>query len=154
MKTLFTALTAAAIGTATHAQEVYVGAGADYMFPHSGDAQTVGSLIAGFGIEAGALGLGAEVDAGWSIAGENDYDTLRVRILASYDWNDYTIRAGGGVTEYYFADDTAGGFNFGFGAEREVARNIALRGELIRDFMDNTFTAAVTTTRVAVLYSF
>ena len=154
MRTIFAALTAAAFGTAAQAQEVYVGAGLDYLFPHSGDAQTVGSVIAGFGIEAGAMGLGAEVDAGWNVAGDNDYDTLRVRILASYDWNDYTIRAGGGVTEYYFADDTAGGFNVGFGAERAVAQNIAVRGELIRDFMDNTFTAAVTTTRVAVLYSF
>lgn len=154
MRPIFAAALAAMFGTTTHAQEVYVGAGLDYMFPHSGDAQTVGSVIAGFGIEAGAMGLGAEIDAGWNVAGENDYDTLRVRILASYDWNDYTIRAGGGVTEYYFDDDTAGGYNFGFGAEREVAQNIALRGDLIRDFMNNTFTAAVTTTRVSVLYSF
>lgn len=154
MKTLTAAIFAAMLGTVANAQEVYVGAGLDYMFPHSGDAQTVGSAILGFGIETGGLGLGAEVDAGWNVAGDNDYDTLRVRILASYDWNDYTIRAGGGITEYYFADDTSGGYNAGFGAERALTPNIALRGELIRDFMDNTFTAAITTTRVAVLYSF
>lgn len=154
MKTIIAALVATTLGTSAAAQEVYVGAGLDYHFPHSGDAQTVTSLIAGFGIETGNLGLGAEVDAGVQVAGDNDYDTLRVRILASYDWNDYTIRAGGGVTEYYFADDTAGGYNFGFGAERALSPNIVVRGELIRDFMDNTFTAAVTTTRLAVLYSF
>ncbi|WP_108815344.1 outer membrane protein [Loktanella sp. Alg231-35] len=154
MKTLIAALFAAALGTTTHAQEVYVGGGLDYLFPHSGDAQSVASLIAGFGIETGGMGLGAEIDAGSRIAGDNDYDTLRVRILASYDWNNYTFRAGGGVTEYYFDDDTAGGYNAGFGAERALTPNVAVRGELIRDFMDNTFTAAVTTTRVAVLYSF
>jgi hypothetical protein len=154
MKTLAVALFAATLGTAAQAQEIYVGGGFDYMFPHSGDAQTVTSVIAGFGIETGGMGLGAEIDAGARVAGSNDYETLRVRILASYDWNDYTIRVGGGVTEYYFGDDTSGGYNAGFGAERALTPNIALRGELIRDFMDNTFTAAITTTRVAVLYSF
>ena len=154
MKTLAAAALAVSLSTAAYAQEVYVGAGLDYMYPHSGDAQTVGSLIAGFGIETGPYSLGAEVDAGWQVAGENDYDTLRVRILAGYDWGDYTIRVGGGATEYYFADDTSGGFNAGFGAERAITPNIVVRGELIRDFMDNTFTAALTTTRVAVLYSF
>lgn len=154
MKPFAAALFVATLGTAAQAQEVYVGAGLDYMFPHSGDAQTVTSVIAGFGIETGALGLGAEIDAGFRVAGENDYDTLRARILASYDWNDYTIRAGGGITEYYFDDDTSGGYNAGFGAERALTPNLAVRGELIRDFMDNTFTAAITTTRVAVIYSF
>lgn len=151
---LFAAAMLTALSTAATAQELYLGAGGDYMFPHSGDAQTVGSVIAGFGIETGIYSLGGEVDAGFRLAGDNDYDTLRVRILAGYDWGDYTIRAGGGVTEYYFADDTSGGFNAGFGAERAITPDFTLRAELIRDFMDNTFTAAVTTTRVAVLYSF
>ena len=154
MKTLFPLVLAATLGTAAHAQDVYVGASADYHFPHSGDAQSVGSLIAGMGIDAGSFALGAEAEAGVQIAGDNDYDTARVRVWGSYDWRDYTFRVAGGVTEYYFSDDNAGGYNAGFSAERALSENISLRGELIRDFMDSTFTTAVTTPRVGVFYNF
>lgn len=154
MKPLIPTVLAATLGTAVQAQDVYVGGSLDYHFPHSGDAQTVGSLIAGLGIDAGPFAMIGEAEYGAQIAGDNDYDTARVRILGSYDWGDFTLRAGGGITEYYFDDDTAGGFNFGFGAERAVTDTLTVRGELIRDFMDNTFTDAVTTTRVAVLYNF
>lgn len=154
MKPLITALLVATLGTGAFAQDVYLGGSLDYMFPHSGDAQTVGSVIAGLGIDAGPFAVIGEAEYGVQIAGDNDYDTARVRVLGSYDWGDYTMRAGGGVTEYYFSDHTSGGFNFGFGAERAVTDAFSLRGELIRDFMDNTFTAAVTTTRVAVFYNF
>ncbi len=62
----------------------------------------------------------------------------------------------GGITEYYFAedDDNAGGFNFGLAAERDLSSNLTLRGGFIRDFMDDIFTDAITTTQVAVLYNF
>ncbi len=154
MKPLIPAILFATLGTGALAQDFYVGGSLDYLFPHSGDAQTVGAVIAGLGIDTGPFAVIGEAEYGAQIAGDNDYDTARIRVLGSYDWGDYTLRAGGGVTEYYFGDDTSGGYNFGFGAERAVTPNIRLRGELIRDFMDNTFTAAVTTTRVAVLYSF
>lgn len=154
MKPLIPALLAVTLGTAAAAQDVYLGGSLDYLFPHSGDAQTVGTVIAGLGIDAGPFAVIGEAEYGAQIAGDNDYDTARVRVLGSYDWGDYTLRAGGGVTEYYFNDDTSGGFNFGFGAERAVTDTLTLRGELIRDFMDNTFTAAVTTTRLAVVYGF
>lgn len=147
---IFTSLAA----TALHAQDVYVGAGLDYMYPHSGDAQTVGSAIAGLEIDAGPFSVIGEAEYGAQIAGDNDYDTARVRVLGSYDWGDLTLRAGGGITEYYFDDDTASGYNFGLGAERVLTDTLTLRGEFIRDFMDNTFTAAVTTTRIALLYTF
>lgn len=154
MKKLTITIAAALLGTAVHAQDVYVAGALDYAFPHSGDDQYTGSLIAGMGIGAGPFAIGAEVEAGLQVAGDNDYDTARVRIWTSYDWSDYTFRVAGGVTEYYFSDDTAGGYNAGLGVARDLSSNLSLRGELIRDFMDNTFTAAVTTTRVAVVYTF
>ncbi len=154
MKCLIPVVIAATLGSASFAQEAYVGAGVDYHFPHSGDAQTVTSAIAGLGFDTGFFGIGAEAEYGLRVAGDNDYDTARVRAWLSYDWADYTFRFAGGVTEYYFEDDNAGGFNFGLGAQRDISPNLTLRGELIRDFMDNIFTDAITTTRVAVLYNF
>ncbi len=154
MKRLIPAVIAAIVGTAGYAQDAYVGAGVDYHYPHSGDAQTVTSAIAGLGFDTGFFGIGAEAEYGLQVAGDNDYDTARVRGWVSYDWGDYTFRFAGGVTEYYFADDNAGGFNAGLGAERDLTPNLTVRGELIRDFMDNIFTDAITTTRVAVLYKF
>ncbi len=154
MKTLTAALTVLALGTAAQAQDLYVGATADYHFPHSGDAQTVGSIVAGPGLGSGPIALGAEVEAGFRIAGENDYDTSRVRIWTSYDWGDYRLRFAGGVTEYYFGGGTAGGYNFGLGAERALSDRLVLRGEVIRDFMDTGLTSDVTATRIGVIYSF
>mgnify|MGYP000628015446 CR=1 FL=1 len=154
MKRLIPVIIAATFGSAAYGQDAYVGAGVDYHYPHSGDAQTVTSAIAGLGFDTGLFGIGAEAEYGVHVAGDNDYDTARVRGWVSYDWADYTFRVAGGVTEYYFADDNAGGFNAGLGVERDLSPNLAIRGEVIRDFMDNIFTDAITTTRVAVLYSF
>lgn len=156
MKPLIPALLVAGLGSMTHAQDVdtYVGGALDYHYPHSGDDQVVGSAIAGLGFNVGPFAIGGEAEYGLQVAGENDYDTARVRGFVSYDWGEYTFRASGGITEYYFEDDTAGGYNFGIGAERAVSDTLVLRGDLIRDFMDSTFTAAVTTTRIALLYQF
>lgn len=154
MNRLIPVALATMLGTTALAQDAYVGAGVDYHFPHSGDAQTVTSGLVGLGFDTGLFGIGAEAEYGLRIAGDNDYDTARVRAWLSYDWSDYTFRFAGGVTEYYFDDDNAGGFNFGLGAERDLSPNLTLRGELIRDFMDDIFTDAITTTRVAVLYNF
>lgn len=154
MKRIITLIAAATFGSAVAAQEAYVGAGVDYHFPHSGDAQTVTSAIAGLGFDTGLFGIGAEAEYGFRIAGDNDYDTARVRGWLSYDWADYTFRFSGGVTEYYFDDDNAGGYSAGLGAERVISDNLTLRGEFIRDFMDDTFTQAITTTRIGVFYNF
>ncbi len=154
MKYLFPAVLVATLGTAASAQELYVGTGVDYHFPHSGDSQIVTSVLGGMGFDTGYFGIGAEAEYGFRIAGDNDYDTARVRAWLSYDWADYKFRFAGGISEYYFDDDNAGGYNGGIGVQRDLFDNISLRGELIRDFMDNIFTDAITTTRVAVLYNF
>ncbi|MDX8350990.1 hypothetical protein [Cognatiyoonia sp. IB215182] len=154
MKRLIPALLSASLASAANAQDFYVGGGIDYHFPHSGDDQVVTSLIAGLEMDAGPFAISGEAEFGARIAGDNDYDTARVRGLISYDWRDYALHVSGGITEYYFDDDNAGGYNFGLGAAREINDTLAIRGELIRDFMDNTFTAAVTTSRVAVIYKF
>jgi hypothetical protein len=154
MKRLIPVIIAVTIGTAGYAQDAYIGAGVDYHYPHAGDAQTVTSAIAGLGFDTGYFGIGAEAEYGLRVAGDNDYDTARVRGWLSYDWADYTFRVAGGITEYYFEDLSTGGFNAGIGAQRELSPNLTLRGEFIRDFMDNNFTSAITTTRLAVLYSF
>lgn len=154
MKCVFAVLAAVTLGTTAAAQDAYVGAGVDYHYPHSGDAQIVTSVLGGLGFDTGLFGIGGEAEYGLRVAGDNDYDTARVRGWLSYDWSDYTFRFAGGISEFYFEDDTAGGFNFGLGASRDISPNLTLRGELIRDIMDNTFTDAITTTRVAVLYNF
>lgn len=154
MKRLISVIVATVLGTAGYAQDAYVGAGVDYHYPHAGDAQTVTSVIAGLGFDTGYFGIGAEAEYGLRIAGDNDYDTARVRGWLSYDWADYTFRVAGGITEYYFEDLNTGGFNAGIGAQRDLSPNLTVRGEFIRDFMDNNFTSAITTTRLAVLYNF
>ncbi|PJI85046.1 hypothetical protein BC777_3042 [Yoonia maricola] len=154
MKRLIAFIIAATLGSAASAQDTYLGVGVEYHYPHAGDGQSVASGIAGIGFDTGLFGVGAEAEYGFRVMGGNDYDTARVRGWASYDWAEYSFRLSGGVTEYYFDDDTAGGFNFGIGADRDVSENLTLRGEFIRDIMDNTFTDAVTTTRIAMLYKF
>lgn len=154
MKFLISSLAALTLAGPAAAQDVYAGLGLDYHFPHSGDHQVVSSGLVGITIEAGVFAIGAEAEYGLRFAGENDYDTARVRGFASYDFAGYDLRFAGGITEYYFDDDTAGGFNLGLGAQRAIGSGLILRGELIRDFVDNTFTQAITTTRAAVVYEF
>ncbi|MEO1641308.1 MAG: hypothetical protein AAFU41_18900 [Pseudomonadota bacterium] len=154
MHRLIPAAIMATLASTASAQDAYVGGSLDYNLPHSGDAQTAGSVIAGLGFDLGTFGVGAEVEYGLRIAGDNDYDMARVGGWASYDWADYTLIAGGGITEYYFEDSNSGGFNFSIGAERDLTDRVSVRGQIIRDFLDNAFTKAVTTTRLAVAYNF
>ena len=154
MNRLIPAALAVMIGSAASAQDVYVGAGIDYMRPHAGDTQTVTSAIAGMGFDAGMVDVGAEAEYGLRVAGDNDYDTARVRGWVSYDWGHYTIRAGGGITEYYFGDTNYGGYHAMLGAERALTENLSVRGEFIRDFVDDAFAAGITATRIGVVFNF
>ena len=142
------------IGSAASAQDLYVGGTVDYMRPHKGDTQTVSSAIAGMTFDVGIVDVGAEAEYGLQIAGENDYDAARVRGWVSYDLGRYTLRAGGGITEYYFGDTNYGGYHALLGAERSLTDNISVRGEFIRDFVDDAFVAGITATRIGVVLNF
>jgi opacity protein-like surface antigen len=155
MKTLIFAICAAALGTASQAQDFYAGATLDYLYPHSGDTQTVGSFIGG--VELGsisAIDYGAELEFGGHLAGDADYDTQRFRLWGRYDLGNVAVRVAGGVTQFDFDNSNPEGYNLGVGVENEVSQRVTLRAEVIRDFMEDTFTAAVTTTRIGVIYNF
>ena len=154
MKRLIPAAVFMLIGTAAAAQDVYVGGTVEYLRPHEGDTQVVGSAIAGMGFDAGLVGVGAEAEYGLHAGGDNDYDTARVRGWVSYDWGHYTLRAGGGITEYYFGDTNYGGYHAMLGAERALTENLSVRGEFIRDFVDDAFDAGITATRFGVVFNF
>ena len=154
MKILTTAAIATLIGSAAVAQDLYVGGSVDYMRPHEGDTQIVSSAIAGMGFDAGLVGVGAEAEYGLHIGGDNEYDAARVRGWVSYDWGHYTIRAGGGITEYYFEDTNYGGYHAMLGAERALTDSLSVRGEFIRDFVDDAFVAGITATRIGVVFNF
>ena len=154
MNRLIPAVVFSLISTAVAAQDLYVGGSVDYMRPHEGDTQIVTSAIAGMGFDAGLVGVGAEAEYGLRVGGDNDYDTARVRGWVSYDWGHYTLRAGGGITEYYFGDTNYGGYHAMLGAERALTENLSVRGEFIRDFVDDAFVAGITATRVGVVFNF
>ena len=156
MTRLIPFVAAMTIAGSAAAQDIYVGGSADYLLPHDGDTQVVGSVIGGMGFDTGlfGLGVGAEAEYGMHIAGENDYDTARVRGYLSYDWGHYSLRAGGGITEYYFDDANYGGYHALLGAERALTDNLSVRGEFIRDFVDDAFVAGITATRIGVVFDF
>ena len=136
------------------AQDAYVAGSIDYLRPHAGDTQVAGSAIAGMGFDAGLVDVGAEAEYGLHIGGDNTYDTARVRGWVSYDWGHYTLRAGGGITEYYFDDANYGGYHAMVGAERALTDSLSVRGEFIRDFVDDAFVAGITATRIGVVFNF
>ncbi|SFS02265.1 hypothetical protein [Yoonia litorea] len=154
MKRLIPIVLAACLGSAATAQDLYVGGAVDYLLPHDGDTQFAGTALAGMGFDAGRFGVGAEGEYGLHLGGDAEYDMARVRAWVSYDWGHYTVRAGGGITEYYFDDTNYGGFHAMLGAERALNESLSLRGEFIRDFVDDAFDAGITATRVGVVFNF
>ncbi len=154
-KQLVSGIVAALIGSGAAAQEFYAGGTLDYMYPHSGDSQTSAAFIGGVTLGvAPTYSFGAELEFGTQIAGDNDYDTQRYRLWGAYDLGEVAVRVAGGVTQYSFDGTDPEGYNLGVGVQRDFSPRIAVRGEFIRDFMDDNFTAAVTTTRIGVLYKF
>lgn len=155
MKIVISAIVAAVVGSAAYAQDFYAGATLDYLYPHSGDTQTVGSFIGGVGLGGGvAYGFGAELEFGGHLAGDADYGTQRFRLWGTYDLGEVDLRVAGGVTQYDLDSSNPEGYNLGLGVERDFTDNVTLRAEFIRDFMEDSFSAAVTTTRIGVLYNF
>lgn len=154
MKTIILGAAFAAVAGMASAQGFYVGGALDYAYPHSGDTQTAGSIIAGVAMNQGALGYGGEVELGAHIAGDADYGTRRLRALGTYDLGAVAALASAGVTSYESDGANASGFNLGVGVQTQFTNTISLRAEFIRDFMDDHTTDAVTTTRIGAFYNF
>ena len=135
------------------AQDVYTGVALDYNLPHAGDAQQAASLLLGAQIDLGQITVGAEADYGAAAAFGGDYDTARLRLMAGYDFGSVTALGSLGSTR--FMDDAGNydGYNVGLGVQGAISNTLDLRGEIIRDFMDD-FGTNVTTTRLSAIYSF
>ena len=149
------ALTASA--TAASAQTtVYLGAGADYGYPHSGDEQAFGSLIAGATFDLWEnMGLGIEGEVGEPIGdGGDGRETSRVRGLFTYDFGDVTGIASLGVVQYELGDETFDGETFGIGAQMGVTDRLDGRFEIMRDFAGDDYGTNVTTSRISLLFNF
>lgn len=154
MKTFILGAAFAVIAGGASAQDFYAGGALDYAYPHSGDSQTVGSLIGGVGFDRGLYAYGAEVELGGHVGGDADYGTQRLRAWGTYDLGNVAARVAGGITEYDLDSGTADGYNLGVGVQTEFTSSVTLRAEFIRDFMDDNSTAAVTTTRIGAFYNF
>lgn len=154
IRTTLTAITVALAGSAGQAQELYVGAGADYGFPHSGDSEAFGSFVAGVIFDVGPVGIGVEGDVGQQITDGDDRETSRVRALLTYDFGNFTGIASAGIVQYERDDVTFDGEAFGLGAQMPLYENLDGRLEFIRDFVGGDFETNVTTTRLSVLYKF
>lgn len=136
------------------AQELYIGAGLDYGYPHSGDSEGFGSFLAGVIFDVGPVGIGVEGDVGNQITDGDGRDTSRVRGLLTYDFGDFTGVASAGLVQYSQGRRTFDGETFGLGAQMPIAANLAGRLELMRDFVGDEFGTDVTTTRLSVMYQF
>ncbi len=140
-------------GSAASAQDIYAGVALDYGLPHSGDAQTAASLLIGGSYSLGTMAIGAEAEYGAAATFGGDYDTARLRLIGSYDFGSVTALASLGGTHYDAGADTFTGYNFGLGAQMPLTSSLDLRGEIIRDMMDD-YGTNVTTTRLAAIYTF
>ena len=136
------------------AQELYVGAGVDYGFPHSGDSEGFGSFVAGVIFDVGPVGIGVEGDLGEQISNGDGRGTSRVRALLTYDFGNFTGIASAGAVQYERGGQTFDGEAFGLGAQIPIIDNLDGRLESIRGFVGGGFLANVTTTRLALLYKF
>ncbi len=147
------ALALAVTGGAAHAQDVYVGVALDYGQPHSGDTQSVASLMVGGAFDMGTMSVGVEAEYGAAASFGGDYDTARLRLLGGYDLGSVTALASIGATSYDLGATSASGYNVGLGVQMPVNNALDVRAEFIRDFMDD-YGTDVTTTRIAAVYSF
>lgn len=140
-------------GAAAQAQDIYAGVAFDYATPHAGDTQTAASLFLGGNYELGTLAIGAEAEYGAAATFGGDYDTARLRLIGSYDFGTVKALASLGGTRYDAGADAFTGYNYGIGVQVPVSNALDMRGEIIRDMMDD-YGTNVTTTRIAAIYSF
>ena len=153
MKISTIAIAVALMGSTAHAQDIYAGVAFDYGTPHAGDSQTAATLLFGGAYDMGVLALGAEAEYGAPATFGGDYDTARLRLIGSYDFGSMTALASVGGTRYDAGALNYTGYNYGLGVQVPVTNALDLRGEVIRDMMDD-YGTNVTTTRVAAIYSF
>lgn len=154
MKKLLCVAVLTTFGSAASALDFYAGGALDYGYPHSGDAQTLGTFLAGVGIDQGTFGYGAEIELGTHMAGDGDFDTQRLRARGTYDLGVVDATVAAGVTEYDFGNTTYSGYNLGLGVQNAISDNLTLRAEFLRDFMDDSSISAVTTTRIGAVFNF
>jgi len=134
---------------------VYLGFGADYAYPHSGDELTFGSFIGGATFNVWEyMGLGIEGEVAESIGGDDERETARVRGLLTYDFGRVMGFASIGTVQYEVGAATFDGDTVGIGAQMEVLNGFDGRFEIMRDFIDDEFGTNVTTSRLALLYKF
>ncbi len=155
MKKAILALGFGLAATGASAQDLYVGGMADYQRPHSGDAQTSATVLAGAGFSYnGTIGYGIEAEYGMAVTSGDSYDAARVRGRATYDFGSVVGFATLGVTGYFEDGADYSGYNFGLGGEVPVGAGGALRLEIIRDMMDQSYVTNVTTTRIGYAFGF
>lgn len=148
------ALTMSAVA-ATAETTVYVGAGADYGYPHSGDEQAFGSLIAGATFDLWEnMGLGIEGEVGEPVGSGDGRETSRVRGLFTYDFGPVTGIASLGIVQYELDQQNFDGETFGIGAQMGIMDRLDGRFEIMRDFTDNDYGTNVTTSRIALMFNF
>lgn len=135
------------------AQDIYSGVALDYNLPHSGDAQQAASLLFGAKADLGQISVGAEADYGAAAAFGGDYDTARLRLMAGYELGSVTALGSLGATRFMNDVGNYDGYNVGLGVQGAISNSLDLRGEVIRDFMDD-YGTNVTTTRLSAIYSF
>ncbi|MBB5723099.1 hypothetical protein FHS72_002736 [Loktanella ponticola] len=136
------------------AQDLYIGGGLDYGYPHSGDSETFGSFIAGVIFDVGPIGVGIEGDIGVQLSEGDDRETSRVRGLVTYDFGQITGIASVGGVQYKRGSTVYDGETYGLGAQMPVTSMLDGRLEFMRDFVGGDFETNVTTTRLSVLYKF
>lgn len=148
-------LLAAAATTAQAETSVYVGVGADYGSPETGDEQAYGSFIAGATFDLWEnMGLGIEGEVGEPVGGDTNLETSRVRGLFTYEFGAVTGIASLGAVQYEVGQQTFDGETFGVGAQMDFQERMTGRVEVMRDFNDDDFGSDSTTARVAVFFNF
>ena len=144
-----------AAGSARAETSPYIGLGADHATPHSGEAQSFGTIIAGATFDVWPqAGLGAEVEVGQNIGSGDGRQTVRLRGIATYDFGAVTGVAALGMNHYSIDGDGFSGQTVGLGVQAQIRPNMTGRAEFLRDFDDSDFGTDVTTARVAVFFNF
>jgi hypothetical protein len=155
MKSLIVAAIASTtLAVTAQAGDIYGGIAYDLGRWHTGEQTNHGTLILGYAMQTQVGKISAEVDLGAGITGnESDYSTTRLRGLYTLPLGSFDGLASLGGTMYNDNGTTHTSVNFGIGAEKEMFNGFRVRGEAIRDLMQNDHTP-VTVLRLGVVTDF